>query len=167
MPDVTVRPMTVPEYDQWQHELAVAYAEEQVQAGNWPADGSYDRAVESNAVLLPQGLATEGHLILLGLADGEPIGRLWIALTHPRGVPDCAFLFDIEVIADHRGKGLGRALLAAGEAAAREHGAHALELNVFGANTTATSLYRSSGYQVTTQQLRKNLIDPAPGQADG
>jgi hypothetical protein len=61
-----------------------------------------------------------------------------------------------------RGRGLGRGLLAAGEAATREHGIPALELNVFGANTTATELYRRSGYQVTTQHLRRDLTRPAP-----
>jgi ribosomal protein S18 acetylase RimI-like enzyme len=161
MTEVTVRPMTASEYGEWQHELAVAYAQEQVQAGNWPAEGSYDRAREENAARLPGGLATEGHLLLIGLAGDEPIGRLWIGLTHPRGVPGCAFLYDIEVIAGRRGRGLGRALLAAGEQATREHGAAALELNVFGGNATATELYRRSGYQVTTQQLRKDLTRPA------
>jgi hypothetical protein len=49
MPDVSVRPMTASEYDQWQHELALAYAEEQVQAGNWPVEGSYGRACREDA----------------------------------------------------------------------------------------------------------------------
>ena len=161
-----MRPMTATEFDQWQDELATAYAQEHVRAGNWPADGAYERARRSNAALLPDGLATEGHLFLVGLSGDQPVGRLWIALTHPRDVPDCAFLYDIEVVADHRGQGLGRALLAAGEVAAREHGAAALELNVFGANTAAADLYRTSGYQITTQQLRKDLTDPSPRRAE-
>ncbi|MEV0005724.1 GNAT family N-acetyltransferase [Micromonospora sp. NPDC050980] len=56
------------------------------------------------------------------------------------------------------GEGLDRALLAAGERAARERGARALELNVFGANETAAQLYRTSGYRVVTQQMRKDLV---------
>jgi ribosomal protein S18 acetylase RimI-like enzyme len=162
MTEVTVRPMTTTEYDRWQHELATDYAAEQVTAGNWPAEGAYERALEEDAARLPQGAATEGMLILTGTVDGEPIGRLWIGLAHPRGVPDCAFLYDIEVAAAHRGRGLGRALLAAGESAAREQGAAALELNVFGANPAAADLYRTSGYQVTTQQMRKDLRRTAP-----
>ncbi|WP_433795809.1 GNAT family N-acetyltransferase [Actinoplanes sp. CA-252034] len=162
MTDVRVRPMTATEYDRWQHDLATDYAADQVAAGNWPAAGAYERALEEDAARLPQGAATEGMLILTGTVDGEPIGRLWIGLAHPRGVPDCAFLYDIEVAAEHRGRGLGRALLAAGEAAAREQGAHALELNVFGANPTAADLYRTSGYQVTTQQMRKDLRRATP-----
>ncbi|MEU4160150.1 GNAT family N-acetyltransferase [Actinoplanes sp. NPDC026670] len=162
MTEVTVRQMTPTEFDRWQHDLATDYAGEQVTAGNWPAEGAYERAREETAARLPQGPATDGMLTLIGTVDGEPVGRLWIGLAHPRGVPDCAFLYDIEVAAEHRGRGLGRGLLTAGEAAARDRGAHALELNVFGANPTANDLYRTSGYQAVTQQMRKDLLRTAP-----
>jgi ribosomal protein S18 acetylase RimI-like enzyme len=146
------------EFDEWQTEFAAAYAQEQVSAGAWTAEEALTRARESNASLLPRGLATPGMIILTGvLADDTPIGRLWISLTHPRGVRHCAFLYLIEVAEEHRGRGLGRALLAAAEAAAREHGARALELNVFASNTSAISLYRTAGYQVTTQRMRRDL----------
>ncbi|BBH70760.1 hypothetical protein ACTI_74450 [Actinoplanes sp. OR16] len=153
MAEVSVRPMTATEFENWQHELAADYAREQVAAGNWPAEGAYERAREGNAALLAAG----DHLTLTGVAGDQPIGRLWIGLDHPRGVPGCAFLYDIEVAAEHRGRGLGRALLAAGEEAARAGGAQSLELNVFGSNAKAAALYLSSGYEVVTQQLRKPL----------
>jgi GNAT superfamily N-acetyltransferase len=41
------------------------------------------------------------------------IGLTWIALVHPRGVADTAWIFDLEVFAEHRGRGFGRALLSA------------------------------------------------------
>ncbi|MEU4626588.1 GNAT family N-acetyltransferase [Actinoplanes sp. NPDC023801] len=163
--EVTVRAMTPAEYDEWQHELAVGYAAEKVRAGNWPEDGAYERARAETAERLPDGPATDGMLLLTGEAGGSPIGRLWIGLVHPREVPDCAFVYDIEVIESRRGQGLGRALLAAGEAAARSHGAAALELNVFGANPVAIELYRTSGYRVTSQQMRKELRQPAEAPA--
>ncbi|MFG1676001.1 GNAT family N-acetyltransferase [Micromonospora sp. NPDC049282] len=160
MSELTLRAMSPEEFDGWQHELAVEYAREHVTAGNWTAEEGLDRARQAIAAQLPDGMATPGELLLVGvLADGTPIGRLWISLTHPRGLPDCAFLQDIEVGAEHRGRGLGRALLAAGERAARERGARALELNVFGANETAATLYRTAGYRVVTQQMRKDLLD--------
>ncbi|MEU7713715.1 GNAT family N-acetyltransferase [Micromonospora chalcea] len=158
MTELSVRAMTPEEFDSWQDELTAEYAREHVTAGNWTPEEAPDRAREANAVLLPQGMATPGMLFLLGvLADGSPVGRLWISLTHPRGLTGCAYLYDIEVAAEHRGRGLGRALLTAGERAAREHGAQALELNVFGANETARKLYETSGYRVITQQMRKEL----------
>ncbi|MGI5519707.1 GNAT family N-acetyltransferase [Micromonospora sp. CA-259024] len=158
MIDVDVRPMSRAEFDRWQTDVVDAYAQDQVTAGTWTADEALHRSAEANRVLLPQGMATPGMFFLLGvLPDGTTIGRLWISLTHPRGVSHCAYLYDIEVVAEHRGRGLGRALLTAAERTAREEGAHALELNVFGSNTTALGLYQSSGYRVTTQQMRKNL----------
>ena len=69
---------------------------------------------------------------------------LWLGLSHPRGVPGCGFIYDIEVDEAHRRSGFGRALVAA-------------ELNVFGDNARAIRLYETSGYGVVTQQMRKSL----------
>ncbi|MFD6177485.1 MULTISPECIES: GNAT family N-acetyltransferase [unclassified Isoptericola] len=158
MTTVTLRPMTEAEFDEWQDDLAEGYAAEQVAAGRWPWEGSVRRAREESAALLPRGLATEGMLVRVGVdADGEPVGRAWVALDPPHCLPGVAFLYDIEVLEPRRGQGFGRALLTATEDAAREAGATALELNVHGRNATAMALYDSSGYAVVTQQMRKPL----------
>lgn len=158
MTKVTVRRMTPAEFDEWQTRIAEDYAEDQVAAGRWPREGAVQRARDENEELLPRGLETPRTLLLRGIdADGEPVGRAWVGLDHPRGAPDVAFLYDIEVIESRRGSGLGRALLGAVEDATREAGGSALELNVFGRNHVATALYTSSGYEVITQQMRKAL----------
>jgi ribosomal protein S18 acetylase RimI-like enzyme len=150
--------MTQAEYDHWQVHLADDYAAEQVAAGRWPAEGALQRALEENAQSLPDGLDTRRMLVLCGvLDDGTPIGRAWVGLDHPRGAPDVAFLYDIEVESDYRGAGLGRALLTAVEDAVRDAGVSSLELNVFGRNLPALRLYESHGYEVVTQQMRKLL----------
>jgi len=155
---VNVRPMTESEFDEWQLAIAQEYAEEQVSAGNWSRNGAVERALEENARLLPDGLATRRMLVLRGVDDdGIPVGHAWVGLDHPRGTPEVAFLYDIEVLETRRGSGLGRALLSAVEAATRAAGASALELNVFGGNAVAIGLYDSAGYEVTTQQMRKAL----------
>ncbi|MGY1805558.1 GNAT family N-acetyltransferase [Blastococcus sp. SYSU D00922] len=151
--------MTDVEFAEWQEALAEAYADEQVRSGNWTPDEALDRAREGNAALLPHGLDTPGMLLLTGVsADGEPVGRVWLSLEHPRGTADCAFLYDIEVAESHRGLGYGRALLTAAEDAARSGGVSALELNVFGTNATAIALYESAGYAVVQQQMRTRLV---------
>ncbi|GAA1826877.1 GNAT family N-acetyltransferase [Agromyces salentinus] len=155
---VTVRRMTPSEFDEWQAELAAQYAVEQVAAGRWPREGAEQRARDENAQLLPGGPETDRMLVLRGVdAAGEPVGRAWVGLDHPRGMADVAFLYDIEVIESMRGRGFGRALLEAVEDATRRAGASALELNVFGHNRTAIALYGASGYDVVTQQMRKAL----------
>ncbi|MFP3714225.1 GNAT family N-acetyltransferase [Puerhibacterium sp. TATVAM-FAB25] len=150
--------MSLAEFEDWQLALAEEYAREQVAAGRWPEAGAVDRAREESLARLPQGLATPRMLLLRGVdADGEPVGQAWVGLDHPRGAPGVAFLYDIEVLDSRRGQGLGRALLSAVEAATRDAGLGALELNVFGHNRVAIALYDSSGYTVTAQQMRKAL----------
>jgi ribosomal protein S18 acetylase RimI-like enzyme len=151
--------MTPDEFAQWQDQIAEDYAAEQVAAGRWPSAGAVERARDENRELLPEALETPRMLLLRGVDDdGEPVGRAWASLDHPRGAPGVAFLYDIEVLEPCRGRGYGRALLMAVEDAVREAGAQALELNVFGTNQTAISLYSSAGYAVITQQMRKPLL---------
>lgn len=163
MTDVSIRRMTETEFREWQSAVAKDYAAEQVQAGRWSSEGAVDRALEVNAELLPHGLITPRMLLLRGVDSfGKPIGRAWVGLDHPRGAPNTAFLYDIEVLENRRRGGLGRALLTAVEEAARDAGATDLELNVFARNSPAIALYDSSGYAVTTQQMRKSLTTPSP-----
>jgi GNAT superfamily N-acetyltransferase len=158
MPELQVRAMTETEFDEWRLTIARAYADEQVKSGNWAPEEALGLALAGNADLLPQGLATEGMLLLTALQpDGAPVGRVWLGLEHPRGTADCAFLYDIEVDQPYRGQGYGRALLAAAEDAVRSHGVSALELNVFGGNATAIALYQSAGYIVVQQLMRTSL----------
>lgn len=156
---MTVRTMTEDEYERWQQSLAEDYAQEQIAAGRWAAEGAAQRARDENAELLPQGLDTERMLLLQAVDEsGAPVGRAWVSLEHPRGAPDCAFLYDIEIEAALRGRGLGRRLLAEVERATVDAGSPALELNVFGSNRAAISLYSGAGYDVVTQQMRKRLV---------
>jgi len=158
MADLVVRDMTRSEFDEWLDAALRSFAEEQVAAGNWAADEAAQLAARAHRQLLPHGFETEGMLFLTAaLPDGTPVGVLWLGLAHPRGNPGCAFIYDIEVAAAHRGAGHGRALLAAAEEAVRTRGAKALELNVFGDNTRAIRLYETAGYRVVTQQMRKPL----------
>ncbi len=150
--------MTEAEYTEWRTAIAEHFASEQVAAGRWEEDGSVQRAYDANTELLPEGLETPRMLLLRGVdANGTPVGHAWVALDHPRGAPETAFLHDIEVVPEQRGRGMGRALLAAVEDAVRRAGLPALELNVFGRNEAATSLYASAGYAVMSQQMKKDL----------
>jgi ribosomal protein S18 acetylase RimI-like enzyme len=150
--------MTETEFAEFRIATARAFADELVATGGWSSEEAFQRALQGSAELLPQGRGTPGMLLFTAvLDDGTAVGRLWLGLTHPRGVPDCAFVYDIEVAEAHRGGGLGRALLAAGEDVVREHGVPAVELNVFGDNARAIGLYASAGYRVVSQQMRKDV----------
>lgn len=65
---------------------------------------------------------------------------------------------DLVVHADHRGRAIGRALLAAAEAAARQRGCCKLTLEVLSNNHAALAAYDRAGF-------RPYVLDPAAGQA--
>jgi ribosomal protein S18 acetylase RimI-like enzyme len=152
-----LRPMTGTEFDQWRERLVVEFAAEQVRAGTWSEDDAEQLSEADLRSTLPEGADTAGMLLLIAEDDAGRVGVLWLSLIHPRGAPDTAWIYDIEVVPERRGQGLGRALLAEAEREIRERGVSALALNVFGDNATARNLYSSSDYQVTTQQMRKQL----------
>jgi ribosomal protein S18 acetylase RimI-like enzyme len=156
MPVLTTSSMTPEFYDDWMAKLITSYAQDHVDAGNWTPAEAVARAQADSKQLLPHGVNTADHLLLAAHNEsGETVGTVWIAVVRPDA--QGAWIYDIEVIEGFRGSGYGRALLAAAEEAAKEAGATALGLNVFGSNTTARALYESSGYEITTLQMRKTL----------
>jgi ribosomal protein S18 acetylase RimI-like enzyme len=74
---------------------------------------------------------------------------------------DTAWIYNIEVAAEHRGKGYGRAVILAAEKELARLGVTRLGLNVFGDNTVAIHLYQSLGFHITSQQMAKS-ITPDP-----
>ncbi len=61
-----------------------------------------------------------------------------------------ARLYGIAVRGAHRGRGLGRRLLRAAEAAARTGGARSMRLEVGAKNVSAVALYRETGYALVS-----------------
>jgi ribosomal protein S18 acetylase RimI-like enzyme len=153
---VNLEPMSAERFVTWNAALITSYAEEKVRAGNWPEEGSLERSAAECAKELPDGLDSVGHDIFIGTVDGQEVGFLWL-FTNPELSPPETFIFDIEVKAEHRGKGYGRGLLEAGERWCVEHGVAALKLHVFGFNTAAIKLYESSGFEITNLHMAKRF----------
>jgi ribosomal protein S18 acetylase RimI-like enzyme len=150
--------MTDAEFAAYRTRLAKAYAEEHVKAGDWDPNQADALAADEIDGLLPAGPETAGMLVSAAEnEDGEQVGLVWIALNRLR--PGSTWIYDIEINAEHRGKGYGRALLQAAEAQATQYGAADIGLHVFGSNTVARNLYESSGYEVTSLVMRKPLSD--------
>lgn len=154
---VTLRDMRDDEYEAYTAEREAQYVESM--GGVLPQEAAMEQARQGRAQFLPQGLATEGHRLLIAEnGAGQVVGAAWLGLSEPRsGSPETAWLYDIRVGPAHRRSGYGSAILRAIEGVARDAGAARLGLNVFGANLAAISLYESHDYEVTTQQMAKRL----------
>ncbi|MGZ0150056.1 N-acetyltransferase family protein [Kribbella sp. WER1] len=151
-PTVELRPMSQSEYPEFKEQLATKFAAAIGPARGLTAEEALKISYDETEKLLPNGPDTEKQLLWTAVADGIAVGTLWIS-TKAR----MPFVYGVEVAATQRGKGYGRAIMLAAEEECRRRGYSDLELNVFGDNTTAISLYDSLGYVVTSQQMRKSL----------
>ncbi len=154
---VTLEPMSAEAWNAWHGDAVREFGLEKVRAGTWTADEAQARADAEFARLLPDGLATPGHeLRSIVTESGEVVGSLWFAPLREIGSGEC-FIYDIVVNEDARGRGYGRAAMAALEPLARSLGYDRIGLHVFGANQVARELYRTSGYVETDVMMRKAL----------
>jgi GNAT superfamily N-acetyltransferase len=155
MDDIRLRPMTAAEFGAFRARCVRDYAAAHVRAGDWDPDAAEESAAREMDGMLPGGVATPGVLLLVAENAGAgAVGAAWVALDRVT-----AWLVEIDIHPEHRGKGYGRALLAAVERESARRGATALGLNVFGPNAAARRLYETSGYQITALQMRKELAD--------
>lgn len=159
MNSTTLQPMTEAAFERFSARAVVDYAEENVAAGRWPAEGALERSRQDHDRLLPQGLATPGqHLFTIHDAaqpDTE-VGTLWLAVTeHPGG--RSGYVYDVAIAPGHRRRGHAKAAFMALEAVARGLGLRDIGLHVFAHNDGAQALYRALGYEVTGLNMRKAM----------
>ena len=144
--------MTREEFDPWLERGTESFIESWTERGV-PEAEARTRALEGNAALLPDGMATAGMLFNVLEHEGTEVGTLW---TGPRDGK--AYVYNVESDARHRGKGHGRTLMLLAEAQAVAVGQSAIKLNVFAGNTPAERLYESLGYETVTWHLYKSLL---------
>lgn len=154
-PDVTLRPMTRAEFDEWLPRQAAQYAELIEASGSMPAGAAREKAERDTARYFGGGIDTPGQFVFRVLAGDAAVGSLWLGMPGPSGDPLMAWVYDIEIEAAFRGRGLGRAAMRLAEGEARARGMTSLGLNVHGPNTVARSLYESLGYEVMSLQMKK------------
>lgn len=150
--------MSESEFEAFYSKSVAEYARENVEAGNWPESDAIELSKKAMEQFLPQGRETP-KVILLSAENshGKYVGYIWIGLNRPGSAKDLAWLYDIEVAEEQRGKGYGRKLLHAAEAETLKHGKSTLGLNVFGTNHVARNLYKSEGYSIMQIAMSKQL----------
>ena len=143
--DLRLRPMRPDEYPTWVAASKAAYAKDIAEHGGGTVEVAQAKADADFAAILPDGLETPGHAILVAEVNGEQVGRLWIAERENFG-QRFLYIYEITIDKAERGKGYGRATMLLAETEARARGLDRLQLNVFGGNDVARGLYRSLGY---------------------
>ncbi|GHH48561.1 GNAT family N-acetyltransferase [Streptomyces candidus] len=154
---VSARPMTQREYEAWRRHSAETYAQSWIDQGVTP-EQARAKAEASHRTFLPEGLATPHTWINHLVHDGAPVGFLWVGRHEVEpGVP-VAFVYDVEVAEEQRGRGYGRALMTFAERVALRAGESRIALHVFTGNTPALRLYESLGYRTTHLNSYKQLL---------
>jgi GNAT superfamily N-acetyltransferase len=155
---VSARPMTQVEFDQYASWAVPEYAEELVRNSGIGAEEARRLADRAFASALPFGLTTPDHRFL-HVADaetGDHVGILWLA-RQQREDAELMWIFDIWVEEPMRGRGYGRCLMELAESEAAGMGIARIELNVYGDNARARNLYESLGYVEMSRQMYKHL----------
>ncbi len=143
--------MTWDEFDPWAEHSVRGFAARLAASGLMSAGDAADYAPRQLAELLPSGIATPLHVLrtVREVAPGEPVvGQLWVrvAPVRPPAVGVEAYVFDIELVEDARGRGLGTATMLAAEQVARDLGADTMRLTVFAQDAPAKRMYERLGY---------------------
>lgn len=147
--------------------LRAMYAAELAEHLFLDAEAAAARAERSAADAFPDGVPAPGQW-LYAVEDGEGtrVGLLWLGEPYDGGA-DALWVYDIEIEADHRGRGLGRDTMLLVEAEARRLGRQRIKLNVFAGNAVARALYRSLGYEEMSMQMSKSVEGMAEAEGDG
>ena len=133
-----------------QVEAVVSLCETYYRAENYP----FDRAHMTRAFQLLRDNEDLGRIWSVLAPDGEPVGYLAVTLgfSLEYGGRD-AFLDEMYVAAEFRGKGLGRALIEQALDWCRNRDVRAIHLEVESINDIADSLYRKMGFGGNDRRL--------------
>ena len=132
----TVRPATEDDLDG-----IMAVREAVAAEGRWiGAEVPLD--VEGDRKMLRPGQPNTGTFVAVADDTGDVIGNVGVYLP-PYRVADLG----MAIVEEWRGRGVGRALLDAGVAWARDNGAHKVALQVWPHNERALRLYESAGFE--------------------
>ena len=151
-----LRPMREDEFPAFLERAKASYARDMIENGGLEEAHAHRKSEADHASLYADGLATPGVDVLVVEVDGGPVGHVVLGEREEHGVRG-AFLWDIEILEAHRGRGYGRVALELVEAEALTRGYRRVALNVFGGNEVARRLYRSAGYGETAVTMAKDL----------
>lgn len=153
---VELKPMTQERFVAFAAASETAFAADLVASGRYSEEGARTESRRQMALELPHGLDSSGQELFTAQVDGAEVGVLWIGIRERDGRQH-VFILDIEVGAEHRRRGYGRAMMLATEHEARRLGAESIGLHVFGFNDGAIRLYEGLGYRRVEERFLLDL----------
>ena len=114
------------------------------------------------ATTLGRVASTDGRVFVAESPDGAIVGLVSVMAHTTPDEPDedprpYAWISELHVRAEHRGGGIGQALMAHAEAWLRTRGAARLKIGVLARNRPARALYERLGFREYHVQLEKDL----------
>lgn len=157
---VHLEPMGETQFQSYVATAVEDYAQAHLKSGDCAPEDALSLAKKDYEELLPNGLQSENQFLLSirddALAANETIGMVWVGVKAKRVVKS-AFIYDLSIREDLRGKGYGRKVMEKVEKFVQEMGIDAIGLNVFGYNHAARALYEKMGYEITGIGMIKRL----------
>lgn len=153
---ITFEPMSEERFNTYYETKLQDYADEHVKAGNWHEADALENAQHQFKQLLPDGLKTKDHNLLTIMSDHEAVGILWLFVKHNEEDKQ-AFIYDIELDENQRGKGYGNLTMASLEKYAKSEGISRIGLHVFAHNERAFALYQKMGYEIKSYNMSKKI----------
>lgn len=130
-----------PEY--WKYSIE-SWSRDMQRAGLLKENITYEEGEEQIRKFLPEGQRTPGHHFMNIVSNGTRVGKIWYEVRER--VTKEAYLWDIVINENQRGKGYGEETMGKLEEEVKKEGAKRIQLNVFGYNSAARNLYLKMGY---------------------
>lgn len=151
--------MTESDYKSYIENVIIDYAHENVKAGHWSDDEALQKSKDQTNNLLKNGLDSDGHY-LFSVFDNEEdakIGVLWVYVEKNKRQDKSAFIYDIVVNENFRGKGYGKKTLEILENWCKNEDISSIALHVFAHNSVARNLYLKVGYKDMSYNMKKYI----------
>ena len=152
---VKFKTMTEDEYEDYYNFAIKNYAREKIEAGNWSEEDAEEKSRKIFNKLLPDGTDTENHYLFSIYDNENHIGYIWFRVMEENN--NIAFLNDIVIFEEYRGKGYGKETMKLLEKKVGELDCSKIQLHVFGHNEVAVSLYKKLNYEVTNYRMEKDI----------
>ncbi|BES84960.1 GNAT family N-acetyltransferase [Pectobacterium araliae] len=143
------------DYPGYRQFFILEYAQDLQESRGYDAEKARAIATQSIDIALPQGSHTPANKlwsIQSSHDDGVIIGYLWVVLNG-----NSAWVSDFYLLPAWRGRGFGKASLAALDVAVAAVGIREIGLRVATHNPVAKALYEKQGFQITGFNMHKSL----------